>query len=681
MTIRFLTDTTWRWAASLCAITFVGWLLNLTYRPPVLLIWAIGAAVVCLGSRAVSRWASPAESWPAFVRRTWDVHALLLALLYWLAVQQVRTAGITSDGCLYFAHMRSLIFDGDLSIDPELAVLQLGDRPHHIVAIGPAVVWAPLYLAVAAVDWLGHALGAWVRPEDLLARTLTGAYARAAMVGTFLTAAVGMLIMHGRLRQEFGAPVALVTSLLLFAATPLVYYVVHEPAMTHAVSFGLVAIFLVVAEQWCRASPPTPRRAILLGALLGLAILVRPQNALFGVFPLVFGGGRAWETRDWRADARSMAWLVVATVPFILAQAVFYQALLAGEPYILAGERGYLRVFEPRLLDVLFSSWHGLFSWTPVAYVAAIGTACYAGRDRRWGSAALMLFLAMWWVNASAEDWAGGVAFGGRRFTSTLAALAPGLALAIAAMHRRPGLLVAGLAALAIQWNTYLMVQYNEGMVSKTGVVSFTDVIQRQAQLATRAPFVYPFAFPANAWFAWRHDLPADRYDLLGPEPFVRAFRLPLDEAAGRFLLDGWGDAERPRGTQPFRRTSSRGASLAIPLDRTAEAGVTIEVTARAWSRAVAVDDLVVDLTANGRPVGRLTFGTNIATQRLVFDPIEAGRVWRHGYNRLELELVQVVSVERARVGAEMYDTRVTRRPAEIGAQLAVEGIVVGAIE
>lgn len=608
------------------------------------------------------------------------MHALVLALLYWLAVQQVRTAGITSDGCLYFAHMRSLIFDGDLAIDPELAILQLGERPHHIVAIGPAVVWAPLYLAVAAVDWLGQNVGAWGTAEDTLTRTLTGAYARAAMLGTWFTAAGGLVVMHGRLRREFGPGVAVIASLLLFGATPLVYYVVHEPAMTHGASFGLVAVFLVTAERWWSDAPPTRGRALMLGALLGLAILVRPQNALFGLFPLLFAAARMWRARDWHSDARPLAWLMVAAVPFVVAQAVFYQALLAGEPYILAGERGYLRLLEPRLLDVLFSSWHGLFSWTPIAYVAAIGTACYMRRDRRWGAAALLVFVGMWWVNASADDWAGGVAFGGRRFTSTLAALAPGLAMVIAAVHRRPEIILGVVAAVAIQWNAYLMVQFNESMISKTGVVSFTDVIRRQVDLMTRTPFAYPFAFPANVWFAWRNGLPADRYDLLGPERLVRDFRLQMDEAAGRFLLDGWGEAERSRGTPPFRRTSSRGASLAIPLDRPADGGVLVEISGRLWSRGVPANELVVEVIANGLPAGWLTFGTAITTQRLTFDRDHARRLWRHGYNRLEVALIQVVSAGRGG-GAETNDTGMTRRPVEIGAQLEVQAIVVGLIE
>ena len=54
---------------------------------------------------------------------------LLVALHFGVFVlQHTLNEGVTSDGCLYFAHLRSLMFDGDLQIDPELQLLHLTDR-------------------------------------------------------------------------------------------------------------------------------------------------------------------------------------------------------------------------------------------------------------------------------------------------------------------------------------------------------------------------------------------------------------------------------------------------------------------------------------------------------------------------------------------------------------------------
>ena len=47
------------------------------------------------------------------------------------------------------------------------------------------------------------------------------------------------------------------------------------------------------------------------------------------------------------------------------------------------------------------------------------------------------------------------------------------------------------------------------GMLPAGQHVSFAQIVRQQAALATRPPFFYPFAFPANAWFAWRTGLPS----------------------------------------------------------------------------------------------------------------------------------------------------------------------------
>ena len=71
-----------------------------------------------------------------------------------LVAQQWLNEGVTSDGNLYFAYLRSLVFDHDLQIGPELDFLHLPPRPHNVVPVGPSILWAPFYLIVAGADWL-----------------------------------------------------------------------------------------------------------------------------------------------------------------------------------------------------------------------------------------------------------------------------------------------------------------------------------------------------------------------------------------------------------------------------------------------------------------------------------------------------------------------------------------------
>ena len=244
--------------SALLALLWIGWLLSLPPRPSAWIVTFSGAPLLVLGSWLGRR--SRLESWRSFVARTADMHALAAILLVALGVQFEDTHGITTDGVVYFSQLRSLIFDRDFDLTSELAFLGQPARPSYVVPIGPMFLWLPGYLAVAAVDALGRAVGLWSAPENPAALGLTLPYARAALVASFAAGATGLVVLHRHLRQEFGAGVAFGATLLTFGATPLVWYMVYEPSMTHAASFGFVALFVICAVRW--TSPTiTPGRA------------------------------------------------------------------------------------------------------------------------------------------------------------------------------------------------------------------------------------------------------------------------------------------------------------------------------------------------------------------------------------------------------------------------------------
>ncbi len=501
----------------LCAVAalWLAWLLTLPLRPSPWLIAGSGLPILLWASRR-----APLAS-------TWDFHALALVLTIALAVQFADTHGVTTDGVIYFSQLRSAIFDRDLDVAAEFAYLQQPPRPSHVVPIGPTLVWAPLYLVVAAVDGIGRALDLWPGPSDAVGLGLTLPYIRAALVTSFAIGALGLWVIHLRLRREFPPPVALAATLLLFLATPLVWYMVYEPSMTHAASFGFVALFVVAAER-DTSTHMSKWASIRSGALLGLAFLTRPQEAVFALFPatLLFMSDHAIGERA-RSAARLAAWALVGALPFLLLQAAHSSVLLSRESFALTGDSGYLDLLNSRWADTLWSSWHGFFSWSPVAYVAFAATFFYAVRNRRWAVAAILIVLVMAWVNGATADWAGGWSFGGRRFVSVLVVLAPGLAWVVHGLTQRPMVALSLIAAAAIGWNQLLIAQYASGLL-RPELIAFSDIVRQQAAIATRPPFFYPFAFPANVWFAWRTGLPVDRYDLLGPEPLRAAIDVTM---------------------------------------------------------------------------------------------------------------------------------------------------------
>lgn len=628
-----------------CIALWLGLLITLPPRPSPWLVVASGLPVLALASWQAAR--RRERLWRAFLDDTADLHALGLVLLYAVGVLLRDTHGITTDGVTYFAQLRSLVFDRDLDVAREFTVLGQPPRPNHVVPIGPTLLWAPLYLLVAAGDALGRMIGVWRAPADSATLGLTTPYVRAALLSSFALGATGLVALLVHLRAHFSKGVAWTAVTLLFGATPLFWYMVYEPAMTHAASFGFAALFAVASAAWLTpwGQVPTVRQSLVLGTLLGGAFAVRSQEVLFALLPalFVFGVTAPWPDRVNRA-LRLAGWAFLGALPWLLLQALHSYVLFSRYEYNLLGQGGYFNPLQSRWIDTLFSSWHGLFSWTPVVYVAALGTVAYLRREWRWAVAALVILFLTAWVNGATQDWAAGWSFGGRRFSSVLVLLAPGLALAIEAMVKRPLLALAPVVAGALWWNHLLMVQYTSGMLPKDEPVAFSRLVRQQGEVATRAPYAYPFAFPANAWFAWRHDLPIDKYDVLAPVAIGASFETRFDRSVEKFLLEGW---EAPTGDEWGSAWWIRDtpATIAVPV---ALPPGRVSITIRTRTR---LDEPVVQaalaLEVNGTQVGQFAAGVPEPSSSTLTVPAEvAARVLRAGFNRLSIRSLGVSRVD-----------------------------------
>jgi hypothetical protein len=421
---------------------------------------------------------------------------------------------------------------------------------------------------------------------------------------------------------------------------------VYEPSMTHAVSFGFSALFAVASVRWL-PDGITRRRALTLGVVIGLAFCARPQDAVFAVLPavIVLSTARPWADRV-RQAAWLAGWALAGALPWLALQAIHTTIVLTRYAYAAVGEGAYLNPWQSRWLDTLFSSWHGFFSWTPIAYVAALGTVAYLRREWRWAASALFVLVVTAWVNGATQDWAGGWSFGGRRFTSVLVLLAPGLALVLEWLERRPLAALAPVVVATLWWNHLLMVQYSSGMLPKDEPVSFGRLVRQQGDVATRGPFTYPFAFPANVWFAWRHGLPVDKYDVLAQEVPRPAFETRFDRTVEKYLLQGW---EAPTGDEWGAAWWIRDTPAVMTVPMALPPG-RAQVTVTSRTR---LDEPIVQaalaLELNGVQVGQFAAGVPAPSTSTITIPAEvAARVLRRGFNAVAFRSLGVSRVDPA---------------------------------
>lgn len=545
---------------------------------------------------------------------------LLLVLGLPPLVIQLRTPvpRLDADAVEYYSHLRSLYFDHDLDFADEFAhfgILTRYDKiqptatghRRTIFSVGPALLWLPFY---AVGDLVARAAG---RVED----GYSVFHIRAVMLGSLFYALLGLLLLDRVLSALVPAAEAFWTLVLLLYATFLYWYAVVEPVMSHAGSF--FAASLVLWLFWEGRRGLGTGRAVLLGLAIGLAADVRWQN---GVLLLLPAAALLPElrSRPRAAVSKGLATLAafgIGALPQLLAwKAIFGTYLLLTPPH----GADFLRLTHPFLLETFFSSRHGLLYWTPVLWGGFLGLVPLLRRELRGeggtGPALVLVLLVMSYVNVCSGDWWAGGSFSNRRFDSVLPILALGLAAALVRLKqvaaRHPGWLLTAAGGLLVLWNLLFMEQFRRNLIPRDDTVSFPRVAANNAGVLAEWAGS-PLAWPANWIFALRHDLPAERYDLLsGKYLFYRQNNLggvidiaedPRLDAA--LLAGGW-SVRHPCGGARCRDVEGR-ARVFAPLD--------VPETLDLAVRAEGSGDLF--LAVNGKPLAEWPLAPDLAELRV----------------------------------------------------------------
>jgi hypothetical protein len=451
-----------------------------------------------------------------------------IVVVAWLFSLPLVTPNIRgADEIEYFAYLHSMAFDGDLEFgneyrhfyarDPEglagFAATFLDRREpltgRHInfAPLGSALLWSPFYLLAHLGVLLARAAGSAVLTDGFSAP-----YVAAACYASWLYGGLGLLLIHDALRRFAGASdvdAGWAAATLLWAS-PLLYYMTIAPGFSHATS-----VFAVAALVWTTLhARDLPRRRsesggahfsasrsdagaglmswMAVGALGGIAALVREQDALFLAVPLGLLAADAARTGKWGAAAVRAAVTVATAVAVFVPQLLAYRAINGafGPSRLVTRKMTYT---SPHFLEVLLDPGHGLFVWAPVLLVATVALAAAAIRRRDVVSGVLLLALLLQvWINGSVESWTQAGAFGSRRFVGATVVFAWGLAVLVAALRGRFGpTACAAFLVLLAWWNVSLMVQFGLRLMDRqrlewprVAVNQVTEVPPRAARAA-----------------------------------------------------------------------------------------------------------------------------------------------------------------------------------------------------
>jgi hypothetical protein len=435
---------------------------------------------------------------PQLGARISAARSVFLIVLFLLSLPAVTVRFYASDEIEYFAYLRSMWFDGDLSFDNEYRYFydrgiargwrfketfldgetRTGMR-FNFAPVGSAILWSPFYIVTDAGVRVARAVGVPVEADGYSRPYISSVVYASALYG-FLAVA---LSAYAAARVIGDGASAASAALAVWLGTPLLFYMYLAPGFSHACSAFAVAAFVVI---WLHVRHDWSLKGVVaLGAAAALMGMVREQDVFIAAGPaldFLISVKRRLQDGTWRVpDAllRAIAGTAAVVIGF-LPQVLTYMTLF-GQPAPSSTVQGKMTWTSPHTWLVLLSPSNGLFFWTPLAFPALIGLVWMAirrssspadvmtaGVRRHVAMICLVMVMTQIYLGGALDTWAGAGSFGQRRLVGLTVFFVLGLTTVLAAVRLR--LLRYGtwcVIALAVYWNLGLTAQFGAGLMNR----------------------------------------------------------------------------------------------------------------------------------------------------------------------------------------------------------------------
>ncbi|GAB4402959.1 MAG: hypothetical protein OHK0039_01500 [Bacteroidia bacterium] len=311
---------------------------------------------------------------------------------------------------------------------------------------GSFVMKYPVGMAAVYLPWfvVGHLWASLSEayPADGFSRP----YQWAVSWGCIFYAWLGLWVLRRFLLRYFrDIEVAIVLGVLVLA-TNYLNYVSYDGAMPHNVLFTLFALLLWLAQQW--HDRPRLWVAGAMGAVVGLATIIRPTELMIVLVPLLWG---VFDRASLQAKLR-LLWdqrlhvltLIGGMVLLGAVQMLYWKRYAGSFLHYSYGEFGF-DWLRPHILDGLFNYRKGWFIYTPVMLLAVAGFVPLYRRYRpQFWMVALFTAINIYVVFAWEIWWYGG-SFGARPLVQSYALLSLPLGSMIALLLSRRWLAIGGM--------------------------------------------------------------------------------------------------------------------------------------------------------------------------------------------------------------------------------------------
>jgi hypothetical protein len=438
--------------------------------------------------------------------------SVTLLLVLWLCSLPVLNPWVRGDGVGYYAFARAPLIQHNLDFtedyrhandsfrgprldqnnQPKAVFRTVTGHLENHFTVGPAILWFPFLFLTHVGVLVARAFGSSVAADGF-----STPYRVTMALATAFYGLLGLLLAFRLARQYVAERWALLATVAIWCASSLPVYMYFNPSWSHAHSAFLVALFL-----WYWHETGASRSLVqwsLLAVIAGLMLNVYYANAMVLVV-LAIEAVRQYCLVFWRDTSGASNNLSLRLADLLFRHALFAAVLLVSllptfiSRYLIYGspfESGYIPLgdwnwLSPRFLAILFSSNHGLLTWTPILVLSIVGLFIFWRKQRLAGTPFLAAFLAFYLFISCYPDWAGISSYGNRFFVSLSPLFILGLAVffeRVASLFRssRTALVSAIVLLVAASlWNAGLIFQWGAHLIPARGPISFSDVARNQ---------------------------------------------------------------------------------------------------------------------------------------------------------------------------------------------------------
>ena len=448
----------------------------------------------------------------------------LLIAVFIISLPAVTVRFYASDEIEYFAYLRSMWFDGDLSFDNEYRYFYdrgiargwrfketfldgetaTGKR-FNFAPVGSAILWSPFYILTDVTLKAGRAMGVPVTVDGYSTPYIASVVYASALYG-FLAVA---LSAYAAARVIGDGAAAAAAAMAVWWGTPIVFYMYLAPGFSHACSAFAVAAFVViwlhVRQDWSISG------VVALGAAAALMGMVREQDIFIALGPaldFLISAGRRLQEGAWRVpDAVTRAVAGTATVVVCFMPQVLTYVSLFGHAAPSSTVQSKLTWTSPHTWRVLLSPSNGLLFWTPLALPALMGLVWLAIRRgprvagemssavrRQISMVCVVMVMTQIYLGGALDTWAGAGSFGQRRLVGLTVFFVLGLAAVfVVVRHHWTKYATWCLVGLAVWWNLGLIAQFGAGLMNRqrldparNAYHNFVTIPRRLPELASR---------------------------------------------------------------------------------------------------------------------------------------------------------------------------------------------------